>query len=296
MRIRPVVLALVLLGVLATGGPAAAGIADSSWLGANVASTYSDASGEADYSASSDVGLVVIDGGPSGPITINVSAAGEPTMRANSGFSFSIDTDRCKTTGENGFEYQIGIVGSNMTSYLYRWTGSTTKWQSVPAPSLTWLWDNGPKVTINGSEFGSPASFNFVLATSRVQNFGGGDFRPYHDFAPNLGTWVYPHDAAPVAPCTFDDPPPAADTKPPNTRLLASPSARTTGRSATFRFASSEARSTFRCKLDRRAWARCRSGVTYRRLARGLHTFRVRATDRAGNVDRTPARKTWRIA
>jgi hypothetical protein len=59
-----------------------------------------------------------------------------------------------------------------------------------------------------------------------------------------------------------------------------------------FRFASSDARSTFRCRLDRRAFRRCRSPRSYR-LKPGRHTFRVVARDARGLVDRTPAR--WRV-
>ncbi len=54
---------------------------------------------------------------------------------------------------------------------------------------------------------------------------------------------------------------------------------------------------TYRCKLDRRAWKRCRPGfygLVYRNLRLGSHTFRVKAHDSAG-WDPTPAKWTWRI-
>jgi hypothetical protein len=85
------------------------------------------------------------------------------------------------------------------------------------------------------------------------------------------------------------------DTVRPNTSLVAKPKARTTSRTATFRFRSTETGSTFQCKLDRGAWKACASPKTYRSLARGAHTFQVRAKDKAGNVDATPAKVTWRI-
>jgi hypothetical protein len=80
----------------------------------------------------------------------------------------------------------------------------------------------------------------------------------------------------------------------PNARLLRGPAARTTARVATFRFSSTEA-GTFQCKLDRGAWKACGSPKTYRKLKPGRHTFQVRARDAAGNLDATPAKKTWRI-
>ncbi len=65
-------------------------------------------------------------------------------------------------------------------------------------------------------------------------------------------------------------------------------------RTIVFRFRSSEP-GRFRCSIDRRAFTRCRSPKTYRKLRRGRHVFRVRAIDRAGNLDRTPARRVFRI-
>jgi len=85
------------------------------------------------------------------------------------------------------------------------------------------------------------------------------------------------------------------DVRAPNTTLRSGPRARTTSHTARFVFRSTEAHSTFQCKLDRRAWRSCKSPRTYRALKPGRHTFRVRAKDRAGNVDQTPAKKTWRI-
>jgi hypothetical protein len=61
-----------------------------------------------------------------------------------------------------------------------------------------------------------------------------------------------------------------------------------------FRFRSSEAGSRFECKRDRRAWRECSSPKRVK-VAPGRHKFRVRATDGAGNVDRTPAISRWRV-
>jgi hypothetical protein len=61
-----------------------------------------------------------------------------------------------------------------------------------------------------------------------------------------------------------------------------------------FRFASSEAGSRFRCKLDRKPYRACRSPRRYRVRA-GRHAFRVFAVDRAGNRDRTPVVFRFRV-
>ncbi len=63
---------------------------------------------------------------------------------------------------------------------------------------------------------------------------------------------------------------------------------------ATFGFRASET-AMFRCSLDHEPWAPCTSSVRYPKLRLGRHTFRVRAVDRVGNTDRTPATFTWRV-
>jgi hypothetical protein len=88
---------------------------------------------------------------------------------------------------------------------------------------------------------------------------------------------------------------PTYDIWPPRTRIQARPARVGASSVATFRFSSDEARSSFGCRLDGGPWKPCRSPKTYRRVRPGAHTFRVRARDRAGNVDATPARYTWRV-
>jgi chitobiase/beta-hexosaminidase-like protein len=51
----------------------------------------------------------------------------------------------------------------------------------------------------------------------------------------------------------------------------------------------------FECKLDDGAYAACTSPRGYASLADGPHSFSVRATDGAGNVDGTPATFTWLV-
>ena len=66
-------------------------------------------------------------------------------------------------------------------------------------------------------------------------------------------------------------------------------------RKATFRFASSEPGSKFLCKLDKRKFKACASPKTYNKIEPGAHAFRVKARDRAGNVDASPVVKRFRI-
>ena len=68
-------------------------------------------------------------------------------------------------------------------------------------------------------------------------------------------------------------------------------------RTATFKFVGSGGVKPYRfqCKLDKKKYSSCRSAKTYKHLKLGKHTFRVRAKDHAGRVDKTPAIKKFKI-
>jgi hypothetical protein len=86
----------------------------------------------------------------------------------------------------------------------------------------------------------------------------------------------------------------ASDRQPPNTRIVKGPARDSYERKAKFRFASTEAQSSFQCKVDKSRWRGCRN--PYKRTVKpGKHVFKVRAIDRFGNVDQTPARFGWRV-
>ncbi len=97
------------------------------------------------------------------------------------------------------------------------------------------------------------------------------------------------------------------DVKAPNTTITHVPrSGKRAGTIFRFRFRSTERKSTFLCKLDRGKFKVCRQGPPNARgtssrkvdlaiLARGRHRFAVRAIDRAGNEDPTPATSTFEV-
>jgi DNA-binding phage protein len=89
--------------------------------------------------------------------------------------------------------------------------------------------------------------------------------------------------------------PPPLDITPPETTIDSGPSGTVGTTSASFVFSSNEAGSTFECKLDAGAFGSCSSPKSYAGLSEGSHTFSVRATDGAGNVDATPATRTWTV-
>ncbi len=90
-------------------------------------------------------------------------------------------------------------------------------------------------------------------------------------------------------------PPPPGDTTAPETSIGSGPSGATTATGASFGFSASESGSTFACKLDSGSWAACTSPKSYSGLALGAHQFSVRATDAAGNVDASPATRSWTV-
>jgi hypothetical protein len=85
------------------------------------------------------------------------------------------------------------------------------------------------------------------------------------------------------------------DTDPPQTTFTKRPENRSSDRTPTFRFRSDEARSTFQCSLDGKRFKSCSSPFTTATLSLGSHVLRVRARDRAGNRDPTPARDAFTI-
>ncbi|WP_368670353.1 Ig-like domain-containing protein [Myxococcus sp. AM011] len=96
------------------------------------------------------------------------------------------------------------------------------------------------------------------------------------------------------------DPTPATytwtiDTSAPDTLLSGGPTGTTAATSATFSFTATESPATFECSLDGATFISCTSPVTHTGLTDGSHTFAVRAVDAAGNVDPTPATRTWTV-
>lgn len=85
------------------------------------------------------------------------------------------------------------------------------------------------------------------------------------------------------------------DTIAPETELLTAPDPIIYVSTASFTFSSSEADSTFECSLNGAPFTACTPPQDFHVLPDGRHTFQVRAIDRAGNVDPTPASWEWTV-
>ena len=86
----------------------------------------------------------------------------------------------------------------------------------------------------------------------------------------------------------------APDLIAPGTLFRRKPPKTTTRHLAKFRFVSTEAGSTFSCKLDRKRYRRCHSPARFT-VGLGRHALKVKAIDAAGNADRTPAVYRWKV-
>jgi subtilisin-like proprotein convertase family protein len=80
----------------------------------------------------------------------------------------------------------------------------------------------------------------------------------------------------------------------PQTTIDSGPDGTIDTASTAFTFSASE-QAAFECKLDGGSFASCTAPAFYGGLADGAHAFAVRATDPAGNVDATPATRTFTI-
>lgn len=89
------------------------------------------------------------------------------------------------------------------------------------------------------------------------------------------------------------------DTTPPDTQLDSGPAAgaSVSSTSATFTFSApmEPGTTTFECQLDGGGFTACTSPAVRSGLSQGPHTFQVRARDAVGNVDPTPASRTWTV-
>lgn len=146
---------------------------------------------------------------------------------------------------------------------------------------------------IDGSEIllSAPPTATFNGQTYPFISWSDGGARQHPILVSDKQTSYIARYTNPVDP---PPPPPPPPPRVPETKLGRRPAAKTTKRAATFSFSSTVAGASFRCKLDGKKAAPCKSPKTYRKLKPGKHTFKVWAT--AGVLtDLTPAKFTWKV-
>lgn len=85
------------------------------------------------------------------------------------------------------------------------------------------------------------------------------------------------------------------DTVPPDVTLHSGPTGYVSSRSAVFEFSKTESTGGTQCALDGGEYLPCTSPHEYQQLPDGAHTVAIRANDEAGNVDPTPATRSWTV-
>jgi hypothetical protein len=137
----------------------------------------------------------------------------------------------------------------------------------------------GFRCSLDGAPFApctSPASFDGLSEAAHTFRVRAVDAAGNKDASPAARTWT-------------------ADVTPPDTTISTSPSGTSTETTASFSFSANEQGATFQCSLDHAGFAPCSSPTTFSDLAAAGHTFAVRATDPAGNVDPSPATAAWTV-
>jgi hypothetical protein len=177
----------------------------------------------------------------------------------------------------------------------YTWTIDATPPDTTIGPSYPPPLTIATGATFDFSSSESPATYACALDAGAYSSCSSP--KTYSGLADGLHTFhVRATDAA-----TNTDPSPATynwtiDTTPPSTTIGPTmPAANTQSSSATFDVGSNEPGSTFECRLDGALFASCTTPVVYGGLGDGAHTFDVRATDPAGNLDTSPATYGWKI-
>ena len=200
----------------------------------------------------------------------------------------SQDSGACAPSVAGGQTYKLGAwyksdVATRFVVYLRGPSGGWKYWTSGPAlpASGTWAqasWTTPPVPSgqtllsfgLNLTRVGSLTTDDYGFANATSTTGSGGS------------TTTDPGSSTPT------------DATPPDTSIATHPADPTTATTASFSFTSTEANSTFRCTLDGAATA-CASPQTSSALADGSHSFRVAATDPAGNTDPTPATFDWSV-
>jgi len=140
----------------------------------------------------------------------------------------------------------------------------------------------------------SPRAYTALAIGSHTFSVRAKDAAGNVDATPATWTWTIGTQAPPPVEPPAEETPPA-DTTPPDTTISSGPSGTTTATTASLSFTATEAGSSFECKLDSATRAGCTSPKALSALAVGSHTFAVRAKDAAGNVDSTPATRSWTV-
>ena len=247
-----------------------------------------------------------IDSGPSGPTNDATPTFAFSADQAGSTFECRVDagawascssahTTASLADGAHTFEVRATDTVGNVDPT----PASRSFTVDTAAPNTTI--DSGPSGPTNDATptFGFSASQAGSTFECRVDGGAWGSCSSAHTTA-SLADGAHTFEVRATDPAGNVDPTPASqsfsvDTSAPNTTIDSGPSGPTNDSTPTFTFSADQAGSSFECRVDGGAWVPCTSAHTTASLADGAHTFEVRATDTAGNVDPTPASRSFTV-
>jgi hypothetical protein len=163
-------------------------------------------------------------------------------------------------------------IGPTQPAALTTATGATFDFSSNEPGSFACRLDSGSFVACT-----TPKTYSGLADGSHTFSVRATDTASNTDATPASYTWT-------------------VDTTAPDTAIgPTTPPVNTSSSSATLDITATEPGSTFECRLDGGAYGACTTPASYSALADGVHTFDVRATDPAGNLDTSPATYSWTI-
>ena len=252
-----------------------------------------------------------IDSGPAGTVAtpdVTFTYSGTPSADVDN-FQCKLDGDTLATCPDDGKAYADLDDGDHLFTVVARDALGNT--DPTPATRSFSVDATGPNTQIDSGPVGKVSTRNVTFTYSGIPALDTDHFECKLDggsFAacPNTGKaytgladgdhvfTVFAADALDQA-----DPTPATrsfsvDATAPETTITKALK-KPRKRRLTITFGSSEPGSSFKCKLDRKAFAPCTSPKTYRRLKPGRHKVAIQATDAVGNVETTPALVRIRI-
>ena len=247
-----------------------------------------------------------IDSGPTGVVASTLASIAFTSTEAGSTFECKLDTGAWQACTS-----PRALTGLAQGSHTFRVRATDAAGNTDPTEATrTWTVDTvAPDTTIGTGPSGPTAS------TGASISFGSTETGSTFECKLDAGDWEdcdsprvltglsqgsHTHSVRATDAAGNTDQTEAArtwtvDTVAPDTTLNGGPTGSVASTSASFPFTSTETGSTFECKLDAGAWQACSTPRALTGLAQGAHTFRVRATDGAGNVDATEATRTWTV-
>ena len=267
-----------------------------------------------DFAVDTQAPETTIDSGPTGP-----------DNSTSASFTFSSDDPNasfeCRLAGP-GHTEDFGScpspqgysgLGDGDYTFSVRATDQATNTDQTPATRSFTVDTAPPETTIgsgrNGRGNSTSASFSFssddpnATFTCKLAGPGHtGDFGNCGSYS-NLadGDYTFSVRATDLAGNTDQSPATRSftvDTAPPETTIDSGRSGRGNGTSASFTFSSSDPNASFACKLagpgHTQDFAPC-PPQPYSNLGDGDYTFFVRATDQVGNIDQTPATRSFTV-